>query len=287
MKKIRLTQGKEALVDDEDYETLLEFAPKKCNKKINKDKDSGWYAQKQYRAKAEKYYAATNKWIPELKRQKIIFMHRIIMNPPKGMFVDHINGDGLDNRRENLRICTISQNTANSVRPSTNTSGYKGVQSSGRSTRPWKATIHAKGITKYLGAYRTKEEAAIAYDKKAVELYGEFAKLNFPNGVPSEIEKYIVKQNLQNNASKRKNNSSGYLGVIVEQRKHKQVYRARFGRISLGHFDVIELAAMARDKKAIELRGESVDLNFPDKKEEYLAIISKESIVEQKGGKVG
>ena len=111
MKKITLTQGKETIVDDDDYEILMEHK---------------WYAHKSSRKK-DKFYAERMAPVDSNGKQKIIHIHRVIINAPKGMQVDHINGNPLDNRRENLRICTNQQNGMNRGKPKDNTSGYKGV----------------------------------------------------------------------------------------------------------------------------------------------------------------
>ena len=102
-------------------------------------------------------------------------LHRHITNCPKGMHVDHINGNVLDNRLSNLRICTPSQNQANSKLPKNNTSGYKGVSKNGDG---WKAKIRVDYAYYYLGTFLTKEEAARAYNAAAIKYFGEFARLN-------------------------------------------------------------------------------------------------------------
>ena len=108
-------------------------------------------------------------------------MHRLLMTPPAGFVVDHVNGNGLDNRRENLRICTISQNTRHSrgVQPN-NTSGFIGVSWHQRAAK-WCAQICYRREKIYLGVFDSAIDAAIARDAAAVRLHGEFAKLNFPD----------------------------------------------------------------------------------------------------------
>ena len=110
MKKITLTQGKEAIVDDDDYEMLMEYK---------------WCAQK--RITGIFYVARSTPKDSSGKQKILLLMHREITNAPKGMEVDHINGNPLDNRKENLRICTNQQNAMNRGKRSDNTSGYKGV----------------------------------------------------------------------------------------------------------------------------------------------------------------
>lgn len=112
-----------------------------------------------------------------------VYLHTFIMCPDKGQVVDHINGNSLDNRRENLRVCTQSQNLANSRKRKNCSSLYKGV-SWNKKNRKWVAYINADKSRVPLGYFRSEQEAARAYDAKALEVFGEYAKLNFAGGVP-------------------------------------------------------------------------------------------------------
>lgn len=143
-----------ARVDDEDYEYLMQFS---------------WTAQN---TSSPTWYASGR------VNGEHTYMHRIIMNCPRGTIVDHENGDGLDNRRSNLRLSTRSQNTANSLIYSTNTSGFKGV-SWNKSMRKWEANISINGKKIYLGVFSDPLEAALSYDTAARELFREFALVNF------------------------------------------------------------------------------------------------------------
>ncbi len=105
-------------------------------------------------------------------------MHRLILNAPDGIQVDHVNRNRLDNRRSNLRIATDLQNHFNTVKRSHNTTGYKGVSRYHKLDR-WYARIALHGKVYYLGIHNSPEEAARAYDAKARELFGEFAWTNF------------------------------------------------------------------------------------------------------------
>ena len=108
-----------------------------------------------------------------------IYLHRLVLGlTDSRIHADHINGDGLDNRRANLRRATRYQNMANQTLSRRNTSGYKGVAHYPR-TPAYRATITAKGERRHLGFFSTPEEAARAYDAAARELHGEFARINF------------------------------------------------------------------------------------------------------------
>ena len=159
MKQIKLTQGQVTQVDDEDFEYLNQF---------------NWYAL--YDPGTKSFYATRN--CPRLfGKQKKIKMHRVIMNTPEDMQVDHINHDTLYNLRENLRNCTMTQNNRNRGKQADNTSGYKGVS---QSRKKWQAQIRVDGKDIHLHTYPTREEAARAYDEAAKMYHGDFAVLNFP-----------------------------------------------------------------------------------------------------------
>ena len=109
---------------------------------------------------------------------QILLMHRVILNAPPAVEVDHINRNGLDNRRTNLRLATRAENTRNAKLSRRNTSGFRGV-SFDRFSGRWLATVRSDRRTYRLGAFATAEEAAIAYDFAAAALHGEFASTNF------------------------------------------------------------------------------------------------------------
>ncbi len=111
-----------------------------------------------------------------------IYLHRVILGLPPGRApqVDHIDGDGLNNLEDNLRLATPSQNLANMPPRRGTTSAFKGVSLGGSRIYPWVAYISVKGRTRRIGGYATEIEAAVAYDEAARELHGPFAWVNFP-----------------------------------------------------------------------------------------------------------
>lgn len=146
-KSIQLTQGKIALVDDEDFERLNQY--KWCF--------SGQYAQRKV-------------------LRKTILMHRVILECPQ---VDHIDGNRLNNQRSNLRACNHAQNQMNREKSKGLSSVYKGV-SWHKQVEKWRARIQTNQGCLYLGLFESEIEAAQTYDEAAKEHFGEFARLNFP-----------------------------------------------------------------------------------------------------------
>lgn len=160
--EIPLTQGQFALVDDEDAAAVLAHK---------------WYAVRS--VPGYTFYADRKIRRPDGSRAHMK-LHTFLTGWP---LVDHINLDGLDNRRSNLRPATTAQNARNQRRYRNNTSGYKGVTWH-RRDQNWQAYIRVDGCRHHLGAHVTPEEAARAYDAAAREYFGEFAYLNFPTEEP-------------------------------------------------------------------------------------------------------
>ena len=124
---------------------------------------------------------------------KQILMHRQIMQPPKGMVVDHIDGNRANNCRFNLRVCTRQQNIRNNRKHSGSSSRFKGVGYL-KHCRKWYARLWCTGKWIWLGYFMDEVEAARAYDRKAVELFGEYARLNFPEEWPPERRAQVYAQ---------------------------------------------------------------------------------------------
>lgn len=158
VKEIKLTQNKVAIVDLDVFEEVNKFK---------------WYAS--YRKHT--YYAARSEIINGVK--SVVYMHRFIMNlKDKFDFVDHKDGDGLNNIKSNLRKCNRSENCRNSKSVKNSTSNFKGVHFH-KKTNKWRAMIYLNNKSKHLGLFSNPEEAAKKYDEVAKENFGEFAKLNF------------------------------------------------------------------------------------------------------------
>jgi hypothetical protein len=162
MRSIPLTRGLTALVDDQDFLRLAAFT---------------WHAHKargRRTAARGQFYAAR-----ALDHRHRVFMHHDIMGERPGYQIDHRNGNGLDNRRSNLRWATGSQNQQNKAKVG-GTSPFKGVYRLRSGPRPWRATITIQGRRLHLGVFKREEDAALAYDAAARQHFGEFAYLNFP-----------------------------------------------------------------------------------------------------------
>lgn len=154
MKQIKLTQNKVTFVDDEDYPILNEYQ---------------WY----YNSKRTGY-AVRNGVNPVTNKPCMIYMHREVNKTPAGMFTDHIDGNGLNNTRANLRTCTHSENMWNTKQRINNTSGYKGVYFYNK-TKKWKSQIQINGKRKSLGYFTSPELAYEFYCLAADMLHGNFA----------------------------------------------------------------------------------------------------------------
>ena len=158
-KEIPLTKGKVALVDEEDFEELSKHR---------------WSFDGRYAIRMED--------------GKKIYLHREALKVGEGKVTDHVNRDRLDNRKSNLREASYQQNSSNSKLHSHNTSGYRGVY---KYKKLWRAAVTFDGKQVSCGYFKTKQEAAIAYNEKATELFGEFAYINEINEF-EDIEEAVV-----------------------------------------------------------------------------------------------
>jgi len=157
-KELPLTRGQVTIVDDENYEWLARHK---------------WQARKDYNT----FYAVRN--MRTATGWRTLLMHREILNPPEGLQTDHIDGNGLNNQRANLRICTKAQNQQNR-RPQPGSSRFKGVGWR-KDIRKWGAKIQNAGKQIALGYFIDETDAARAYDQAALKLFGAFARANFPH----------------------------------------------------------------------------------------------------------
>jgi len=156
-KEIFLTQDKVTIVDNEDYDYLMQWK---------------WQFHNGYARRTQHICMIGTKRI-----KKQVALHRVVLNNPDGLQVDHINGNKLDNRKENLRVCTCAENVRNRSVSSNNSSGFKGVCWDKRKNK-WISSITADSKIFRLGCFASAIEAAKAYNIAAIELHGEFAKLN-------------------------------------------------------------------------------------------------------------
>lgn len=158
--RIHLTQGMTTVIDWCDLQRLLRIR---------------WMVQKTARGR---FYVVG--WAGHGRTgRKGVSLHRFILDAPSGVVVDHRDGNELRNTRDNLRIASKSQNAANSLRSSANTSGFKGVSWNCKDQR-WVAKIKASGHETFLGLFSDPRNAALAYDDAARTMFGEFAAVNFP-----------------------------------------------------------------------------------------------------------
>jgi hypothetical protein len=162
MRQIDCGHGCFALVDDEDFERLSQFK---------------WYARLHNAKRGPKAHRRAVRLERIGGKTVQTYLHHEILPKREGFVVDHINGNPLDNRRENLRYATHGQNLSNQAGHRNRTSPYKGIR---KRRRRWFATITAAGRSIWTSGFTTPEEAARAYDELALTHHGEFARLNFP-----------------------------------------------------------------------------------------------------------
>lgn len=177
-REIPLSQGYVAIVDSADYEWLIQW---KWYWRKARGQDYG-YAVRMSRCEA----------VPGTGQQRIIvFLHNVILNPPAPLTIDHKNGDTLDNRRANLRLATRTQQNANCGRRRDNKSGYKGVSWKPRRNK-WCAEIRLHYKHRHIGYFDTPQQAALAYNAAAQQLFGEFCRLNIVKLQPAGVEQCLL-----------------------------------------------------------------------------------------------
>jgi hypothetical protein len=156
MRQLILNSGLIAQVDDEDFEKVNKF---------------NWSARKD----GNTFYATSGGNYKGVNTRKTL--HRFILNPSSEQFIDHKDGDGLNCQKSNLRICTNQQNQFNQKKRKGTSSIYKGVRAR-KNCKTYEVTIRENKEKKYIGSFKNEKEAALAYNKKALELFGEFARIN-------------------------------------------------------------------------------------------------------------
>lgn len=218
---IPLTKGQHTVIDVDDFELVKPYSLHASKSRTT-------------------YYVAAS-----CGKHNRLQLHRLILSAPKGIQVDHRNGDALDNRRANLRLCTGSQNAKNlRKRPNCIVSRYKGVW---RCRSSWQAMINVDHERVFLGTFPTEEMAALAYNHAALELHGEFACLN---ELPPGTELIPIRQKQRPRISKFKG---------VSQQRTGKPWRARYKKFHLGSFDTEEEASRAYEMAEAADRGNNLD----------------------------
>jgi hypothetical protein len=151
MQKLKLTNGGHSFVDESTYALVNQW--------------------KWYKSKTDRVIRTTP------GQGSKILLHRLLLNFPKNQDIDHINGNPLDNRLSNLRLCSHKENMRNSKKYKNNTSGYKGVSWS-KSNKKWGATIWLENKKKFLGYFENAADASHSYNEAASKYFGEFARIN-------------------------------------------------------------------------------------------------------------
>lgn len=223
--EITLNGGNVLIIDDADYEYVSKYK---------------WTASNGRVVRRETL---------ENGKRRVIYIHRDLLNPPDNLVVDHINGNAMDKRRGNLRICTHSQNSMNKRKPiNSKNSSFKGIlPQNGKYT----VIIKREGKAYCGGTYETEIEAAIAYNQKAKELFGDFARLN---EIPPQYAEVIPK---------RVQGTSKYRGVSFNKRiqRWEVVVQHKKERFFVGSYGSERAAALAYNEKALEIKGDNARLN--------------------------
>jgi len=242
-KRLKLTQGKYAIVDADDYARLVNYNWAFQN-------NNGAVSVSQHRARCS------------------ITLGQNIMHPSKNMHVVPKNGNALDFRKSNLLVCSISAKIQHAKLRNNKTSKFKGVcwwENGGK----WKARIQKAGIVYWLGYFDNEIDAARAYDEKALEIYGTVAFQNFGNLIQTKYSVNLFDEPKKRNPHRSRpysNSASRFKGVHFNPCRGKKwrvqiIHRGKF--YNLGCYDNEIEAAKAYDAKAKELLGDDCYLNFP------------------------
>jgi hypothetical protein len=252
----KYANGQVMLVNDELYDDMVQYR---------------WTATNPSRRKTQYARARIN--------GKAIFAHRYILNPDSSQSVDHINGNGLDNRKCNLRICSHSQNMYNRSSDIGSSSKYKGV-SFNRRHNVWNVAVYRNGICVFSSQFLREEYAARAYDVYARIYFGDYARLNFLNEHYDEEwvrdNKYVAQ------------GTSKYKGVCQNKDGRWAAYvQINKKRIYLGTYNDEISAAYAHDRYILQNDGDISRLNFPDQRALNTEISDKRTFKRGYGGYKG
>lgn len=236
--KIELTQGFFAIIDDEDYDLV---------------KDYKWHPRKGYSTIYVQAHFGSG------KTRKTVTMHRFLLNPEKGIEVDHINHNGLDNRRCNLRLVTKSQNMMNRI-TNIGVSSYKGVSFS-KEKKKWSSQIKGNTNLLHLGFFYNEIEAAAAYNLIAKLIFKEYALLN--NIDFDYTDEFVSKVTTTYNKALNRTFASYFIGVTFDKRSSK--WQARlcydYKQFYIGYYKTEKEAALAYNEFALQRLGDKAVLN--------------------------
>ncbi len=234
-KNIPLTQGQYAIVDDADFD---------------------WLNQWRWHFNRTTGYASRR----DRKGMRTILMHRLIIGAPTGSQTDHVDGDGLNNQRHNLRICTASQNQQNRKPQAGSRSQYKGVSFY---DDVYVVRIYVNEENLYLGRFTDERLAAQVYDFAATKYYGEFAALNFP-------DEPLLPEATYYRVALKKPTISKYRGVSWAKDKQRWIayIQSNYKFIHLGYFDDEISAARTYNLAAVKYHGSKAKPNhLPQERE--------------------